>query len=155
MTLKRAFLLLLVLTTAVAFAATNAPQCGCTNKSAKGTYGYNCNGVAPNPFNNFAIEPFAGYGVVTSDGRGQWNGHGKVSFNGAVHSWTHDTSPDKPATVNSDCTGNVEYVVTLDGAPVPDAHFDFVIVDGGREVKGFPTDAGYGVTCQLILERGK
>ena len=55
--------------------------------------------------------------------------------------------------MNPDCTGAVTYEVTVGGQPVPDAHFDYVIVDNGREVKGFPTDAGYAMSCQLILEK--
>ena len=58
-----------------------------------------------------------------------------------------------PATVNPDCTGAVSYEVTVGGQAVPDAHFEYVIVDNGREVKGFPVDAGYAVSCQLILEK--
>jgi hypothetical protein len=125
----------------------------CSNKSARGTYGYSCTGVAPNPVDSFKVEPFAAYGVVTADGKGQWNGQGKVSFNGVIMPWTHDTRPGAPAIVNPDCTGNVTYEVTVGGGAVPDAHFEFVIVDDGHEVKGFPVDSGYAVSCQLILER--
>lgn len=120
----------------------------CSNKSARGIYGYSCSGSVGNV-------PFAGYGVVAGDGRGHWNGRGKVSFGGDIHTWTHNTRPEHPAVVNGDCTGSVTYEVTVDGYPAPDAHFDFVIVDDGFEVKGFPTDPGYAVTCQLILERDK
>ncbi len=141
----------------VIFIASNVSyaQQACSNKSAKGTYGYTCNGFAANPFNNFAIEPFAGYGVVIGDGRGQWNGQGKVSFNGSIHTWTHNTKKEAPATVNPDCTGSVTYAVTVDGYPIPDVHFEFVFVDDGREVDGFPVDTGYAVTCRLILQSGK
>jgi hypothetical protein len=131
-------------------------KASCTNRSGVGTYGYNCGGVAPNPFKDgYPVEPFAGYGVVSADGKGQWNGYGKVSFNGKVVKWTHDTRPNDPSVVNHDCTGSVTYAVMItDGAvtfPVPDAHFEFVIVDNGKEVKGFPVDPGYAVSCQLIL----
>jgi hypothetical protein len=44
----------------------------------------------------------------------------------------------------------VTYAVTVAESPVPDAHFEFVIVNDGQEVKGFPIDAGYAVNCQLI-----
>ncbi len=137
------------------FGTTANAQQACSNKSAKGVYGYSWNGVAPNPFDGFQIQPFAGYGVVTGDGRGQWNGQGKVSFNGTVVAWTHNTTKDTPATVNPDSTGSVTYEVTVGGYPIPDAHFEFVIVNGGREIKGFPIDQGYAVTCQLILQSGK
>ena len=55
--------------------------------------------------------------------------------------------------MNPDCTGSVTYEVTIAGQQAPDAHFEYVIVDDGREVKGFPVDNGYAVTCQLILEK--
>ena len=125
----------------------------CSNKTGKGIYGYSCTGVAPNPTKGFAVEPFAAYGVVTGDGEGQWSGHGKVSFNGAVLPWTHNTRKGDPSKVNPDCTGSVTYEVTVAGGAVPDAHFEFVIVADGHEIKGFPVDAGYAVSCQLILEK--
>ena len=68
--------------------------------------------------------------------------------------WTHDTRPEALSTVNADCTGSVTYAVTItDGAvtfPAPDAHFEFVVVADGNEIKGFPVDPGYAVSCQLI-----
>jgi hypothetical protein len=148
-TLFLAFLILLLATAALG----QTPNPMCNIRSAMGAYGYNCSGVAPNPFDNFAVEPFAAYGYVFGDGRGQWHGYGKVSFNGAIAPWTHNTRPGAPGTVNPDCTGAVTYEVTVGGQPVPDAHFEYVIVDSGREVKGFPVDAGYAVSCQLILEK--
>ena len=135
----------------VAFGEPPIPACNL--RSAIGHYGYSCTGVAPNPFHNFAIEPFAAYGYVAGDGKGQWNGYGKVSFNGTVASWTHDTRKEAPAVVNPDCTGSVTYEVTVGGYPVPDAHFEYVVVDNGREIKGFPVDQGYAVSCQLIREK--
>jgi hypothetical protein len=47
----------------------------------------------------------------------------------------------------------VTYEITIAGQPAPDAHFEYVIVDNGREVKGFPIDQGYAVSCQLIREK--
>ncbi len=148
--------LLLVVPTTKVSAAHPRGRDSCSNSSAVGSYGYSCTGVAPNAFAaGFPVEPFAGYGVVTSDGRGQWHGSGKVSFNGKIVKWTHDTRSAFPSNVNHDCTGDVTYAVTItDGAatfPVNDAHFDFVIVNDGKEVKGFPVDPGYAVSCQLIL----
>ena len=147
------FAMLILLAFSVSSIAQQRGPSKCTNATAKGAYGYSCSGVAPNPFDNFNVEPFAAYGVVTSDGKGQWNGYGKVSFNGALAPWTHNTRPNAPSIVNPDCTGSVTYEVTVGGYPVPDAHFEFVIVNSGREVKGFPVDAGYAVSCQLIQIR--
>jgi hypothetical protein len=111
-----------------------------------GAYGYSCTGA-------YQGQPFAAYGYVQGDSRGQWHGYGKVSLNGLILPWTHDTRPNDPATVNPDCTGSVTFEITIAGQPAPDAHFEFVIVDNGREVKGFPTDQGYAVSCQLIREK--
>lgn len=149
--MKRFIVTLFVLAMTIASAAQQHHPYKCTNATGKGHYGYSCSGVAPNPANNFAVEPFAAYGIVTGDGKGQWNGYGKVSFNGKmIAPWTHNTRPDAPSMVNPDCTGSVTYEVTVGGYPVPDAHFEFVIVNSGQEIKGFPVDAGYAVVCQLI-----
>lgn len=153
--LKTIIVISAFITIAIVLISPAMAQQSCTNRSAQGTYGYSCNGVAPNPADDFKVEPFAAYGVVTGDGNGQWNGQGKVSFNGVVLPWIHNTRPDAPATVNADCSGSVTYEVSVAGSAVPDSHFEFVIVDGGREVKGFPVDAGYAVTCQLILQKGR
>ena len=138
-------LLLVTLLLAIA-ASSQSPHQGCNLRSAEGAYGYSCSGA-------FQGQPFAAYGYVFSDGKGQWHGYGKVSLNGTILPWTHNTRPNDPATVNPDCTGSVTYEVTVGGQPAPDAHFDYVIVDNGGEVKGFPTDQGYAVSCQLIRER--
>jgi hypothetical protein len=143
---------LVLLITGAAFSQV-APGRSCNIRSAMGAYGYSCTGVAPNPLDNFQVEPFAAYGYVFGDGTGQWNGYGKVSFNGTVLPWTHNSRPNAPGTVNPDCTGAVTYEVTVAGQPVPDSHFEYVIVNNGREVKGFPVDQGYAVSCQLILEK--
>ncbi len=138
---------LLVVTLMLAIAAFGqSPNRACNLRSATGAYGYSCSGA-------YGGQPFAAYGYVFSDGRGQWNGYGKVSLNGTILPWTHKTRQNDPATVNPDCTGAVTYEVTIAGQPAPDAHFEYVIVDDGHEVKGFPVDAGYAVSCQLILEK--
>jgi len=150
----RALFVVFVLIAAATILAVSAhAQQACNNKSTKGTYGYSCTGVAPNPTDSFKVEPFAAYGVVIADGKGQWKGYGKVSFNGVVLPWTHGTRPHEPSKINPDCSGSVTYEVTVAGGAVPDAHFEFVIVDNGVEIKGFPVDAGYAATCQLILEK--
>ena len=138
---------LLLVTLLLAIAAFGqAPNRACNLRSAAGAYGYSCSGA-------YQGQPFAAYGYVDSDGKGQWHGYGKVSLNGTILPWTHNTRPNDPATVNPDCTGSVTYEVTIAGQPAPDAHFEYVIVDDGREVKGFPVDAGYAVSCQLIREK--
>ena len=63
-----------------------------------GAYGYSCSGAHQG-------QPFAAYGYVHSDGKGQWHGYGKLSLNGTVLPWTHNTRANDPATVNPDCTG--------------------------------------------------
>ena len=138
---------LLLVTLLLAIAAfSQSPHQACNLRSAEGAYGYSCSGA-------FQGQPFAAYGYVFSDGKGQWHGYGKVSLNGTILPWTHNTRPNDPATVNPDCTGSVTYEVTIAGQQAPDAHFEYVIVDNGGEVKGFPVDAGYAVSCQLIREK--
>jgi len=138
-------LLLASLMLAVAvFGQAGSPACNL--RSAMGAYGYSCSGA-------YQGQPFAAYGYVYGDGRGQWHGYGKVSLNGTILPWTHDTRASDPATVNPDCTGSVTYQITVAGQSAPDAHFEYVIVDNGREVKGFPVDQGYAVSCQLIREK--
>jgi hypothetical protein len=141
---KTTLLLVSLLFAVAAFG--QSPNGACNLRSAIGAYGYSCSGA-------YQGQPFAAYGYVLADGKGQWHGYGKVSLNGTVLAWTHNTRPNDPATVNPDCTGSVTYEVTIAGQPAPDAHFEYVIVDKGREVKGFPVDAGYAVSCQLILEK--
>jgi len=110
-------------------------QNSCSNRSAQGSYGYSCSGFVGG-------QPFAANGIVTGDGKGQWKGYGTVSLNGTILPWTHNTRQSDPSTVNADCTGNVTYEATVAGEPAPDAHFQFVIVDDGREIKGFAADPG-------------
>ena len=141
---KTTLLLVSVLLAIAAFG--QSPSKACNLRSAEGAYGYSCSGA-------YGCQPFAAYGYVFSDGKGQWHGYGKVSLNGTILPWTHDTRANDPATVNPDCTGAVTYEVTIAGQPAPDAHFEYVIVDDGHEVKGFPVDAGYAVSCQLIREK--
>jgi hypothetical protein len=137
--------------TGLAVAQKPAHKQQCSNATAQGSYGFTCYGMAPNPFNNYAIEPFAFYGIVTGDGKGQWNGStSKASFNGTIVSTTVNTRLDDPAVVNADCSGHVTYEMTAGGYPAPDAHFDFVIIENGDKIEGFPTDAGNTAVCHLI-----
>jgi hypothetical protein len=144
MTTKTTLLLSTLMLSIAAFGQTANPSCNL--RSAAGAYGYSCSGA-------YQGQPFAAYGYVYGDGRGQWHGYGKVSLNGTILPWTHETRSSDPATVNPDCTGSVTYEITIAGQPAPDAHFEYVIVENGRELKGFPIDPGYAVSCQLILEK--
>ena len=76
------------------------------------------------------------------------NGHGTVSLNRTMLPCTHNTRPAEASTVNTDCTGSVTYKVTLGAQSAPDAHFQFVIVDDGREIKRFPADTGLLFSAQ-------
>jgi hypothetical protein len=141
---KMTLLLTILVLTVAAFGEAGSPACNL--RSAIGAYGYSCSGA-------YQGQPFAAYGYVYGDSKGQWHGYGKVSLNGTILPWTHDTYANDPAAVNPDCTGSVTYQITIGGQPAPDAHFEYVIVDNGREVKGFPIDQGYTVSCQLIREK--
>jgi len=104
-------LLLATLMPAVA-AFGQSPGPACNERSAIGAYGYSCSGA-------YQGQPFAAYGYVYGDSRGQWHGYGKVSLNGTILPWTHDTKTNDPATVNPDCTGSVTYEITKLASPLP------------------------------------
>ena len=135
---------LLLVTLLLAIAAFGqAPNRACNLRSAAGAYGYSCSGFLRATLCRLRLRRQRRQGPVARETR----------LNGTILPWTHNTRPNDPATVNPDCTGSVTYEVTIAGQPAPDAHFEYVIVDDGREVKGFPVDAGYAVSCQLIREK--
>src|SRR3974390_1509063 len=92
--MKTKMTLLLAMSVLAVAAYGETPGKECNSRSAVGSYGYSCTGVAPNPADSFKTEPFSAYGYVFGDGTGQWNGYGKVSFNGTVLPWTHKTRPN-------------------------------------------------------------
>jgi len=52
-------------------------------------------------------------------------------------------------TVNSNGTGFITYDLTIGGQPAGELPIHFVIIDGGRGIKGLPTTSGFAITCDL------
>jgi hypothetical protein len=109
--------------------------------SIKGDYGVTCTGTV-------AGNPFAGIGQVTCDGRSTCSGAGTINPNGISLPWTFTGS----YTLGADGRGQVTYDQTVAGSPAGQLHIDFVVMDGGKEIRGMPTESGYIVTCELARQ---
>src|SRR5437867_2224661 len=109
--------------------------------SIKGDYGFTCTGTV---YGN----PFAGIGQVSCDGRSTCSGVGTINLNGVSLPWTVIGS----YTLGADGRGQVTYDQTVAGGPAPQLHIDFVVMDGGKEIRGMPTESGYIVTCELARQ---
>jgi hypothetical protein len=109
--------------------------------SIKGDYGFTCTGTV---YGN----PFAGVGQVSCDGRSTCWGAGTLNPNGISLPWTFIGS----YTLGADGRGQVTYDQTGAGSAAGQLHIDFVVMDGGRELRGMPTESGYIVTCELARQ---
>ncbi|MCA1593262.1 MAG: hypothetical protein LC754_11555 [Acidobacteria bacterium] len=106
----------------------------CHLQTLDGAYGFAGSGLVVAGPQTF---PLAIAARLAFDGQGHLTGKGTVSFNGQVD---HETM-EGTYTVNEDCTGSISLVGHHTG--FDDVHnFDFVIVDGGKEVAFVETDAG-------------
>jgi hypothetical protein len=114
---------------------------GCTNASAKGTYGFSCKGTFIDP--TLGPLPLAEVGVFTADGEGNISGTLTESFNGAIFP---GVTFAQTYTVHSDCTG---FAVTTfpDFPEAPPQHSNFVIDDNKKEARSMGTDTGAVVVC--------
>jgi len=126
----------------------------------QGLYGFHCHGSA---FNGVVFGPVTFVGIVEGKGNGIYDGHGTLSSSsGSI--LTHFAGP---ATFGANCLGHVDYttndIVQPDGtvvAHLPPASFDFIGVDGGKEILGAGV-APPGVTgdqvprlaCRLVRVR--
>ena len=112
----------------------------CTLKNVKGAFGATFTGT-------ITVEPFAGpFAAVTRivcDGKGKCHGEGTQSFNGNIVPFVDQGAT---YTVNPDCTGSIE--VNLVGG-LPPIHFDFIIVNRGKELRSIQTDPGTVITGNL------
>ena len=130
----------------------------CSTRLLKGSWGFTCTGMAPNPMaapdanGNPQIQPFAMNGTFTSDGKGRIWGPGWANFNGTVMQQFASTLSTEPAVVNPDCTGQVHYVISLGGEGGPAAgEMDFKTVQlNENESLGMPVSPGMTVTCSVI-----
>jgi hypothetical protein len=103
---------------------------GCSSASLRGTFAYTVTGAlvaAPAP-----LGPYAEVGSQTFDGVGGTTIAGMSSTNGDIE----PTTSTGTYTVNSDCTGT--FILPI--APGIEAHYFFVIADGGAEYQAVCLD---------------
>lgn len=144
-----------------ALAQTGSPL-RCSARLLKGSWGFSCTGMAPNPLvpdvnGKPQIQPFAMNGTFTSDGNGRIWGPGWSNFNGTVIQQFASTLSTEPAVVNPDCTGQVHYVISLGGEGGPAAgEMDFKTVQlNENESLGMPISPGMTVTCRVVRMQTK
>jgi len=108
----------------------------CSNATLRGSFGYISTGTlldtyVPPPF----AGPFAEVGRQAFDGKGHTDGAATLSSNGNISKVTVEGT----YAVNPDCTGSMVLNVIEFGVTV---HADFVIDDGGAELRAIVTEAG-------------
>ena len=109
----------------------------CTVRTVRGDYAIGFSGNVLNP----VVGPVATLGVISLDGNGGFTINDTASFAGSLV----DRVGAGTITVNSDCTGDATVTYTV-GQPGRTATFNFVILDGGREIMLISTTAGSVVT---------
>jgi hypothetical protein len=106
----------------------------CSNASLRGSFGVTNTGTI------IGVGALSAVGVVTFDGQGNHVGFDTISLNGSIIPKLTFTGTYK---VNSDCTGsdteNFQNGLTIQR--------NFVVVDGGREIRFIVTNSGNAVTA--------
>ena len=110
-----------------------AVTCGATGKKA--TFAANLTGTIN------GIGPAAAVGQATLDGKGNISGTGTFSLDGSILTG----SISGTYTENSNCTGTA--AITPQGFST--LNFDFVVVNGGKELLLIETDAGTTVSATM------
>lgn len=117
----------------------------CDNTSWNGAFGLSASGTQYD--SNYYTYLIGIAGRVVADGAGGLSG---------VETMNYDGSPYRIAlggsyTVNSDCTGSITLTMAdaSSGSSYGSQHFDFVMVNDGKELDITETDAGYIVTGTL------
>src|SRR2546425_138258 len=111
----------------------------CTLRSVKGAFGATFTGtITAGPF----AGPYAAVARIVCDGKGFCHGEGTQSLNGTVVPLVDQGAT---YTVNPDCTGSI----TVDLGDGQTIHFNFIIVDHGKEIRSIQTDPGTAVTGNL------
>ena len=106
----------------------------CSNASLQGSFGFTSIGTLlalPPPL----AGPFAEVGRQTFDGNGNTDATATASPNGNIFKLTLQGT----YVVNPDCTGSMTLYISPFGAT---AHLDFVIDDGGAELRAISTGVG-------------
>ena len=119
----------------------DASSDNCTLKSVKGAFGATFTGTITAP--EQIAGPYAAASRIVCDGKGGCHGEGTQSFNGVI---VPLVDMGATYTVNPDCTGSI--TVNLGGGQNP-IHFNFIIVNRGKELRSIQTDDGTVITGNL------
>ena len=107
-------------------------------KDLNRSYGFSCSGTA-------GPSPFTEIGQVTCDGRDTCSGTGIMnSPTGAFV-----TTVVGHFTLDPNGIGFITYDVSAGGTILFQLHIQFVVLDGGREIRGLPIEPGFDVICNL------
>ena len=110
----------------------------CSNATLHGSFGYTSVGTLVS-LPDAPVGPFAEVGRQTFDGNGKTQAAATVSADGMILTATIDGT----YTVKPDCTGSMTLTVTFpDGIGTAVVHADFVIDEGGTEIRAIVTDQG-------------
>ena len=122
------------------FKATSSPAASaprCTLRGVAGDYAISFNGNVLAP----AVGPVATLGILSVDNNGGFTINDTASFAGVIV----DRVGAGTITLNADCTGNATVTYTV-GQPGRTATFNFVVLDGSREIQLISTTEGSVVT---------
>lgn len=118
--------------------ATKARAQDCSNASLRGSFGYTSVGTIVS-LPGALPGPFAEVGRETFDGNGKTQATATLSDDGNTLTATIGGT----YVVNPDCTGSMTLNVTFpDGFGTALVHADFVIDEGGAELRAIVTDGG-------------
>jgi hypothetical protein len=123
--------------TVLAIGDTEAGQC--TLESVKGEFGATFTGAITA---GDLAGPYAAVARIICDGEGSCYGEGTQSLNGTILPLVDQGTT---YTVTPECTGSI----TVDLVDGPTIHFNFIIVDNGKEIRSIQTDPGTAVTGNL------
>src|SRR5262249_15216425 len=109
-----------------------------TARDIRRSYGFVCTGTASGA-------PFAQLGQVSCDGIDTCTATGFMNLNGVAG----ESKLVGKYTLDSNGLGFVTYDVSVGGTVVGELPIKFVVMRGGREIRGLPIVPGYSVLCEL------
>ena len=111
-------------------------QNACDASSLSGAYGYTLSGFAYDAqFNSYIL---ASVGRLVADGAGNFTGADSFNFDGSPVQRKYTGT----YTIKDDCTGSL-ILQTQSGTNTITNHFDFVTMNGGREVNLVQMDTNF------------
>jgi hypothetical protein len=131
----------LVLVAFTLLASSAVAQNKCTVKTVHARYATTCEGSVATVAGG-ALLPFTLLGTCSADSTGFFTCNGTESFNGVVVPAV-DTGQ---SIVNSDCTGQITY----NKGTASELDINFLILNGGKELRGMLQNAGTAVQCDLV-----